>query len=244
MRAILTYHSIDDSGSAISVPPALFRRQIEWLAAEGVRVVPLGDLLSFPERTRAVALTFDDGIANLATQAAPILETHGMTATVFVVSTRVGIDNQWAGGTRHRAPVLPLLGWGELGVLASRSWTVGSHSRHHHRLPGRSDTELDEELEGAADDVEAALGIRPRWFAYPFGAVDARVAARTAAAYDMACTTELRPVGGRENPVMLPRIDAWYLRSGVRRAGWGSPGFRAILEARRLLRAARAVVFP
>ncbi len=244
MRGILTFHSIDDSGSAISVPPASFRRQIEWLVAEGVRVVPLGELPTLPQHARAISLTFDDGIANLATQAAPILAAHGMTATVFVVSKRVGKDNRWETRSRPGVPDLALLGWEELGLLASRGWTIGSHSRHHHRLPGCSDQQLDEELEGAADDVAAALGARPRWFAYPYGAVNPRVAARTAATYDLACTTDLRPVGESENPMLLPRIDAWYLRSWVRHRGWGSRGFRAVLEARRLLRAARAVILP
>lgn len=246
MRAILTYHSIDDSGSAISVPPASFRQQIEWLATQGVRVVSLGELLTLPEHPDTVALAFDDGIANLATHAVPILGTQGMTATVFVVSKRVGKDNQWEGRgrSRHRAPILPLLGWEELGRLASHRWTIGSHSRNHLPLPGCTEQQLQEELEGAADDVAAALGTRPRWFAYPHGAVDARVAARTSAAYDLACTTDLRPIGAGENPVLLPRIDARYLGSWVRRSGWGSPSFRVIMQARRLTRAARRRFLP
>jgi peptidoglycan/xylan/chitin deacetylase (PgdA/CDA1 family) len=240
MRAILTYHSIDDSGSAISVSPASFRHQMEWLIAEAVRVVSLGELLSLPQPARAAALTFDDGIANLATHAAPVLEQYGMTATVFVVSARVGKNNQWEAGSRHRVPLLPLLAWDELGGLAARGWIVGAHSRHHPWLPGCSDLELDEELEGAADDIAAGLGTRPQWFAYPYGEVDPRVAARTATAYEAACTADLRPLRGRENPVRLPRIDAYYLRSWVRRAGWGSPGFRAIMRARRIIRVARS----
>src|SRR6266508_2288219 len=107
MRAILTYHSIDDSGSAISVTAAGFRQHIEWLAAQDVRVVSLDELLTLPEHARAAALTFDDGIANLTTEALPILATHGMTATVFVVSQRVGTDNRWEGRPSHRVPVLP-----------------------------------------------------------------------------------------------------------------------------------------
>ncbi|MGD0200179.1 MAG: hypothetical protein ABSD27_05445 [Bryobacteraceae bacterium] len=39
--AILTYHSIDGSASAISVSPAVFERHMEWLAACGIPVVPL-----------------------------------------------------------------------------------------------------------------------------------------------------------------------------------------------------------
>ena len=38
MRAILTYHSIDESGSPISVDPDAFRRHVRWLASGRVRV--------------------------------------------------------------------------------------------------------------------------------------------------------------------------------------------------------------
>ena len=243
MRAILTYHSIDDSGSPISVSRAAFRRQLEWLAAERVQVVPLSELPLLPGGSRAVALTFDDGIANVATEAFPILDGNGMTATVFVVTRRVGMDNQWTTASRHRVPRLPLLGWEELGQLSRRGWTIGSHSRHHLRLPACSDQQLEEELKGAADDIVTSLGVRPGWFAYPYGELDARVSARTATAYEGACTTELRPLREGESLTRLPRIDAWYLRSWAR-TGWGGPGFRALLSVRRLLRAARAAVSP
>ena len=63
MRAILTYHSIDPSGSPISVSPAAFRRHIEWLASGRVRVVRLEELMRLPAGEDAVALTFDDGFA-------------------------------------------------------------------------------------------------------------------------------------------------------------------------------------
>ena len=38
MRAILTYHSIDDSGSPISIAPADFRRHLDWLTSGRVPV--------------------------------------------------------------------------------------------------------------------------------------------------------------------------------------------------------------
>jgi len=244
MRAILTYHSIDDSRSAISVTPLAFKQQIEWLARQEVRVVPLNVLLTLPDHTRAVALTFDDGIANVATLALPILAEHGITATVFVVSRQVGKDNRWEARSRHRAPLLPLLNWEQLGSLFSRGWTIGSHSRSHRHLPSCSAQQLDDEVEGAADDITAALGARPAWFAYPYGAVDGRVAARTALVYELACTTDLRALRTAEQPALLPRIDAWYLQAWVRKLGWGSPGFRAIVGARRLVRAASAALRP
>jgi len=239
MRAILTYHSIDDSGSAISVPPARFRCQMEWLLSEGVQVVPMDDLLRLPDSSRAAALTFDDGIGNLVTEGLPVLEDLGWSAMVFVVTGRVGTDNRWHTAGRRRVPTLPLLGWDELARLEARNWTIGSHSRNHRRLPDCTDTQLDEELQGAAEDLESALGTRPGWFAYPYGALDSRVAGRTAGSYASACTTDLRPLGPTEDPMRLPRIDAWYLTGPVRRMGWGSPPFRRHLRWRATLRAVR-----
>ena len=50
MRAILTYHSIDGSGSPVSVDEAAFRRHVDWLASGAVDVVPLERILEVDER--------------------------------------------------------------------------------------------------------------------------------------------------------------------------------------------------
>src|SRR3954470_8233749 len=88
--AVLTYHSLDESGSVISIRPDVFRRQMQTLAANGVKVVPLEDLFAHPG---AVAITFDDGFANLADHALPVLEHLGLPATIFVVSGYCGKRN-------------------------------------------------------------------------------------------------------------------------------------------------------
>ena len=69
MRAILTYHSVDSSGSPISVDRDAFRNQLDTLAQAGVNIVALDELLLAPERSDAASLTFDDGFANFETKA-------------------------------------------------------------------------------------------------------------------------------------------------------------------------------
>ena len=86
MRAILTYHSVDESGSPISIAPAAFRRHVAWLAAHGPRVVSVDELLRLPPTAAAVALTFDDAFVNFADLAWPLLREHRLPATVFVPS--------------------------------------------------------------------------------------------------------------------------------------------------------------
>lgn len=238
MRAILTWHSLDRSGSAISVAPEEFRRQVEWLAASGVKVVGVEQLLELPDDTDAAALTFDDGFANFAVEAAPVLAELGMPATIFVVTGHAGGDNRWGGRDHAGIPTLPLLGWDELAGLRDAGMTLAAHTRTHPRLPALDTGALEREIGGAADEMESRLGERPAGFAYPYGETGPAAAGVVARSYRWACTTELREVAGREQPHHLPRIDAWYLRESARRAGWGTRQFRSWLWCRRQARRA------
>jgi peptidoglycan/xylan/chitin deacetylase (PgdA/CDA1 family) len=242
VRAILTYHSIDPSGSAISVHPEAFARQVAWLARERVRVVTLDALLTLPADAQAVAITFDDALANIASTAAPILAAQGWPATVFVPTAHVGRDNQWQAQGHHQVPALPVLDWGALEQLVAGGWTVGAHTRHHARLPSCSDGALADELGGAVADIGRHLGATPDWLAYPFGDLDRRVRDAAARWFTGACTTVLRPLGGGEDPLALPRLDAYYLSPRVCRWRWGGGRMRRYLAARRLLRDTRAWV--
>ena len=73
MRAILTYHSIDSSGSPVSVSEETFRAHARFLGSGRVSVGPLADLPSLPDEEDAVALTFDDGFLNFSMLAMPLL---------------------------------------------------------------------------------------------------------------------------------------------------------------------------
>jgi peptidoglycan/xylan/chitin deacetylase (PgdA/CDA1 family) len=244
MRAILTWHSLDFSGSPISVEPEEFRRQVEWLIAAGVRIVSPDQLLELDDGSDAVALTFDDGFRNLMREALPVLEERSLAATVFIVTGRVGRDNRWGDREAPGIPSLPLLSWDDLGKMVERGVSLGAHTRTHPHLTAVSPGELDAELAEPALEMERRLGQRPAGFAYPYGSVDARVASAVAASYRWACTTELSPLAVGDGVHRLPRIDAWYLRSGVRALGWGSPRFRRLLWVRRQARRVRGLLSP
>jgi peptidoglycan/xylan/chitin deacetylase (PgdA/CDA1 family) len=85
MKAIFTYHSIDRSGSPVSIAPEVFRGHLDWLASRNTPVVPLTELMALPDDAEAIALTFDDALASVAAEAAPMLVDYGFPATVFVV---------------------------------------------------------------------------------------------------------------------------------------------------------------
>lgn len=242
MRALLTYHAIDTSGSVISVTPECFARHVAWLASGAVRVVGLDELLALPDDIDAVALTFDDALTSVATEAAPRLAAHGLPATLFVVSDHVGGDNRWSGVTSPGIPVAPVLDWEALARLQEGGWTIGAHSRRHPHLTACSDDQLDDELAGAAQQLHERLGARPTSFAYPYGTADARVIAAAARHYRLAVGTEHRPLGTHDDAHHLPRLDAWYFRGPVPFRDWGTPRFRRRIAARHALRRLRRML--
>lgn len=239
MKAILTYHSIDPSGSPISVDPAEFRAHVRWLASGAVRVVSVAELLRLPLDAEAVAITFDDGFANFAAEAAPMLLEHGLPATLFVVTEHGGGTNVWGGVMDLRVPTLPLLGWDELGRLAEQGIELGAHTRTHPRLTTLSPARARGEIAGSVERIERETGRRPAGFAYPYGDVNETVAAAAAESCAWACTTELRVLGSADGPHLLPRLDMYYLRRPGRLESWGTPRFRRAIWLRARARGVR-----
>lgn len=238
MRGILTYHSIDDSGSVISVRPDLFRQQAEWLASGQIQVVPLDEIQRLPPESHSVALTFDDGFESFASVAWPELRERQLPATLFVVADHVGRTNEW--GTETGIPKLPLLGWEELGRLAEEGVTLGSHTRTHPDLRRLDADRLEDEVAGSIERIRTETGVLPQVFAYPFGYHNPFVTEAVRRAYRFACTTELRFVEPSDPTHLLPRIDMYYCRRHGRLETWESTGFQSYITVRHLLRRVRS----
>lgn len=241
MRAILTWHSIDPSGSPISVSREDFAQQLVRLAAASVRVVPVEVLLTLPEDADAVALTFDDGFVNFKTEAVPLLQSRGWPATLFVTTARVGLNNQWENSVSDNSPipVLPLLDWDSLGRLRESGIAVGAHGRTHRHLTMLAPDELTEELGLAADDLHRRLGESPKGMAYPYGDFNDRIVDEASRYYRYACTTELKTLSGPTSLLRLPRLDSYYFRDSRLLLSWGSWRFRTWCWSRHQARRVR-----
>jgi peptidoglycan/xylan/chitin deacetylase (PgdA/CDA1 family) len=97
------YHSVDDRGGrfdtwGLSVAPQNFSSQIEALTSERT-VVPLEDLAHCVCIGRVprglVSITFDDGYANNATIALPVLERYSAPATLFYMTAAGDTPSFW-----------------------------------------------------------------------------------------------------------------------------------------------------
>lgn len=232
MRAVLTYHSIDRSGSVISVTPEAFRRHVRALSERGVRMTTLSGLLALPPHMEAVAITFDDGFATVEEEARAVLQDYGAVATVFVVTDRVGGDSGWAQGPGPQVPARPLLDWDALARLQEAGFEIGSHTRTHADLRTLSPSAVQDEVGESAAIIQRRTGRQPVSFAYPFGEFAPSVEDAVRAAYRFACTTRLGFLESGAAPHRLPRLDAYYFRHPGALDAWAAPGFRRYIRFR------------
>jgi peptidoglycan/xylan/chitin deacetylase (PgdA/CDA1 family) len=175
---ILLYHDIltetqPTDARGLGVPIDCFRDDMERLRARGWRCVSASEAaeLTLAGRlaARTFALTFDDGFRDFAELAHPVLRRLGFTATVFIVTDRIGGRADWGG-----AGGKPLLDAAEIRTLAREGVRFGSHGRTHVRLPDSPGSELLDELTGSRETLAGILGREVTTIAWPYGASDRR----------------------------------------------------------------------
>jgi peptidoglycan/xylan/chitin deacetylase (PgdA/CDA1 family) len=216
---ILTYHSLDNSGSITSVAPRDFREHMHILAQRGFAAISLSELLDAwdgPGKLPAhpVVLTFDDGFANLLEHAVPILSELNFHATVFVVSGRCGETNDWPNQAPN-IPRLPLLSWPELAQLATAGFEIGAHSLTHRPLTKLPHLEAAREIIESKAIIEDRLGQAVQSFAYPFGMFTDGHYEIVRSHFRGACSTKLKRAKPTHDRHCLPRLDVYYLRRPI-----------------------------
>nr|BFE86794.1 polysaccharide deacetylase family protein [Planobispora longispora] len=158
-----------------------------WLRRQGLRGVSMRDLLTAEASGQArgmVGLTFDDGYADFASEAVPILLRHGFTATVFAVAGHLGGHNVWD----PDGPRKPLMTAQDLREVTAAGMEVASHTVNHTFLEMADDAGLELELKESRMLLEDVLDREVTGFAYPYGLAGAReVDAVRAAGYSYAC---------------------------------------------------------
>src|SRR6267143_1024418 len=164
---ILYYHYIrinpnprDRAGFSLSTPPAMFQSQLQYLANHGFHVIALHDAVVAIKNhsglpSRPIVLTFDDGYADFFTTAVPILQSHGFTATSFVISGRLG----WAGFMTPNQVV----------AADSMGFTIGAHTVDHVALAAQAPARATWEMKQSKLTLEELLGHPVLDFAYPYG---------------------------------------------------------------------------
>ena len=258
--AILMYHSIAASSTAslrdLTVDPSQFDEQLAALRGAGARLVGVDEVPGLlaghahADGGPTVAITIDDGLADVATDALPVLARYDAPATLFVPTAFVGASAGWLRGEEARRPMLE---WSALTELADAGMEIGSHG-HRHLAADVNDPELirADALRSRAE-LQDRLGREIRSFGFPFGygPPAARAAVRRAG-FAQACVVADLPAQAGDDRFALPRLHVgpettpeallrlvhhrpssparWRARAkqrvwtvGRRRLGWGPP---------------------
>jgi hypothetical protein len=162
---VLAYHRVGRrSDLSIDLPLDLFSRQMAELASSA-RVATLDDAVTALERPDGqqdqVAVTFDDGTADFAEVALPVLERFGIPVTLYVATEFIDQGRDFPqGGTP--------LSWSALSDAVSTGLvTVGSHTHTHMLLDRIPLEEVTRELDQSTELIRDHLGRDPVHFAYP-----------------------------------------------------------------------------
>lgn len=210
MRAILTFHSIDDSGSVLSYDARLFEALLTELTRKGVPVYDLDTLLA-DDKKCGIAITFDDGMKSVYKSALPILREHQAPSHMFLTTDDIGASSvrPQQGGI----PSFDMLDWDEVEALQLAGMHMECHTHTHPDMRTLSGQQIADECGEADRIIQSRLGRNPKYFAYPFGYHNRLVSDFVRDRYSASCTTELRKLGGQEDRALLPRLDSYYLRS-------------------------------
>lgn len=171
---ILLYHGVSDRCSPeiarFTVAPSTFDQQLAQLAGDGYQTLTVSAfrpaLLGAADRlpARPLLITFDDGFANFATDALPILQRYGFTATLYATSGFMG--DAAPGRNRYGDPMLT---WGDLAGVAAAGVEVGAHTHGHPMLDTLPHAAAREEITRSKDLIEQHLQAPIGTFAYPHG---------------------------------------------------------------------------
>ncbi len=224
---VLMYHFVGTERMAREsknfVSRKSFENQMWFLHTFGYRVISLPEYEAVLKgerkpRGRELVITFDDGNVTFETDAMPALEKYKFPVTMFLVSENVKTGE--LGSMREET----------IKKLAQNSWLdFQGHTRTHPHLSLLSEEEIRAELEGSKADLEAMLGHKVIYLAYPSGDIDDRVLKEAEkAGYHLAFTTAYKKLKAiPEGPYSMARekislssdnpLIFWFKTSGLYR---------------------------
>lgn len=196
------------------MPVSVFSLQMEVLAQLRYSTLRLDEFAKWRQQrlcgAHRVLITFDDGFADFADSAHPILQQYGFTSVVFLPTGRVGGSESWEHASR---PPRRLMTWRQVKELAAAGVEFGAHSVSHADLTKLSACRRREEILRSGEELENQLGSPVRSFAPPYGRTNAEVRLDVSQRYDLAFGTRLAFAELMDDPLEMPRIEMHYFRS-------------------------------
>ena len=210
---IFLYHSVSDRASPRysrwNTTPAQFADHLDWIL-DRFTPIPLRTLVAAIQNDtavpdRAAVVTFDDGLADFAEGAVPVLTDRNVPTTLFVTTSYVGCTSEWLRplGEGRR----PMLSWVQLRELIAEGVTIGSHGRTHRPLDELTADEVVAEIATSRAELEQELQVPIDLFAYPHGYHSPAVKrALTRSGYTASCAVRNALSSTHDDVLALSRI--------------------------------------
>ena len=185
-----------------TVPTRLFDAQLTALAADGWHTISAAQYASdlangVAPPAKSFIVTIDDGHSDGLTQALPVLLSHHMTASYYVIGARIG---------EHRHG-LQYLSASDLITLRKHGMEIGNHTLHHVHLARLSARAQFREIALAQARLRRMLGTAPVTMAYPYGSFDtATELAAARAGIRLAFDSHTGSGGSWSSRLDLPRL--------------------------------------
>lgn len=195
---VLNYHRIANEDNPMTVPPADFEQQLQYLRDQGYTSVTLDEVAAYLAGNgelpaKPVVITFDDGYEDNQRVAVPLLRKYGFHGIIFVITDNIGKPGY--------------LTWEQMKAVQERAINIGSHTMTHANLTKLDAEELAKELQYSKVSLEKGLGTRVDYVAYPHGGVNAQViAAAKEAGYKGGSGTRVGVVMSGGNMYDLRRV--------------------------------------
>ena len=199
---ILLYHEV---GTGVwSITPKKFAQKMAQLSSAGYKTISMSELWQGIKEDKTtdqklVVITFDDGREGVCINALPILAQHGFTATLYIITERVGTSlADWKGMRPIDSRVIEsdyYATWKQLGDSLVAGHELGSHTHQHLPLAKLSDAEIEDQISTAKEVFRQELDHDARHFAYPFGSVNT-TAADLVGRYHLTGVTTVPNYGG------------------------------------------------
>jgi peptidoglycan/xylan/chitin deacetylase (PgdA/CDA1 family) len=234
----LLYHAVGEGAWAINTRE--FARHMEFIARETRALSLVQALGTQVDRPLEVVVTFDDGYASVFTQAFPILKSLGLTASMFLNTSPIGVKERTRSDPREgHYPEEEFLLWSEVDALVDSGWVIGSHGEHHLDHSREPDTVVRRELRESKKRIEEVLPGSCLYFAYTWGRHTHRLRRLIAeAGYHWGLSGDHRAVRSSDDPFAIPRIniDHTYTLDDLKAVLRGDWDYLRFLQAWRTLR--------
>lgn len=170
---IVAFHRVTDviESDGLTCSPEVFEEFCKFFERY-FEVMPLGRQIEAcaagADLGGTLAITFDDGYADNAEVAAPILQRLKLPATFFVTSGFVDSPVVAPWDAKLKAGV-DWMTWKQLRTLRDNGFEIGNHTETHIDMGTAEPSVVRAELASSRAKLVEELGIDTRLFAYPFG---------------------------------------------------------------------------